>query len=975
MIRIRRYSKLMAIGLICLLWLILLPDRIMAAPRTVKVGYSEFTNFIEAQKDGSYTGYCVAYLNEIANYTDWKYQYVPCTWTESLEKLKTGEIDLVCSAQYTEERAKSYDYCRYSMGTESTILYVRPDDHSIYYNDYQAMNDKKVGMINGYYQNDAFAEYAKANGFTYTPVYYNDADLVKALEDKKVDMIVEGSLEYKNDLKAVGQFGSDPYYCITGKGKKDILDPLNQAMYQIKSNKNYLEGELYRKYYHQTAFSSSPAFTWADAAFISTCPTYTVGIYRDLNPISDSDIAGNFSGILVDIADTIAKKSGLKFRYATLPDDLPPAQALAQDKCDFVLGVDRSQAYMQDSQVVLTESLFSRNVVAVGRRNNKINLSEAHSVAYLKSNQLIHDMLVSTYPENELIAADTPSEALNKVVNGKADMAVLGNYLCNYFLQNPHYESLGVIATISYDDELAMLGKASLDNQLYSVINKSIENIGDAEIDSIVVDNTTSAVYQYTVADFLYKYRYTFAVFVLAAITLTLVLGSNAKHQRAAKVLQAESDTLREQVERDSLTGLYNKKTFYDKVRRRLDRRPKMDYAVISFDIDRFKVINELFGLEEGDALLVAIGKKLKAAFGRESIVAHFDGDDFFMLLPWDLEGKERFLEIYPGLLSGYPLDFNIILRCGVFPIREGERDTSVNLMCDRAHLASDEVKGSDITHIAIYDDDQRQTMLREQHIINGMERALEHHEFVVYFQPKFDPYDKRMTGSEALVRWNSPQEGLISPGDFIPVFEKNGFIVKLDTFVWEETCRCMKRWKEQGLPVLPVSVNMSRIHLYNNKLCAQIVEMVNQYGLTPSQFEIEVTESAYAENPVLFDNTLKELKAAGFPLLMDDFGSGYSSLNILKDLTVDVLKIDMRFMRNLEEEGKSGKLLASIVTMAHNLDLPVIVEGVETAEQLAFVKKIYGDQVQGFYFGRPMPPEEFEKCLARESKVTGIRQ
>lgn len=259
---------------------------------------------------------------------------------------------------------------------------------------------------------------------------------------------------------------------------------------------------------------------------------------------------------------------------------------------------------------------------------------------------------------------------------------------------------------------------------------------------------------------------------------------------------------------------------------------------------------------------------------------------------------------------------------------------------------------------------------MREQEIINSMNTALLDGQFIIYIQPKYDLSTKLPAGGEALVRWKLPDGSMNSPGEFIPVFEKNGFITKLDLYVWEEVCIIIRRWLDEGRKVSPISVNISRVDLYNPKLAETLIELTEKYNIPPRLFNLELTESAYIDNPAVISQTIMKLQQEGFVIMMDDFGSGYSSLNFLKDINVDVLKIDMKFLSNTAIPGRGESIIASVVRMAKWLDIPVIAEGVETKRQADFLHSIGCEYCQGYYFAKPMPVQEYEKLMEEENIV-----
>ncbi len=286
--------------------------------------------------------------------------------------------------------------------------------------------------------------------------------------------------------------------------------------------------------------------------------------------------------------------------------------------------------------------------------------------------------------------------------------------------------------------------------------------------------------------------------------------------------------------------------------------------------------------------------------------------------------------------------------------------------------MALSKTRRSGILDCAEYSESMRRKIVTEQSITNEMNEALANRHFVIYLQPKYDAATETIVGAEALVRWLHPRQGMIPPADFIPVFEHNGFIFQLDQYVWEETCRLLRRWLDEGKKPLPISVNVSRIDFYSPRLVSILNMLVKKYSLPPHLLELELTESAYTDNPQQIIAVTKELQKNGFRILMDDFGSGYSSLNMLKDLPVDVLKIDLKFLDQQGTTGRGGNILNSIVRMAKWMRMPVIVEGVETREQVNFLRTIGCDCIQGFFFAQPMPVADYERLMSRQENHAG---
>jgi len=278
-------------------------------------------------------------------------------------------------------------------------------------------------------------------------------------------------------------------------------------------------------------------------------------------------------------------------------------------------------------------------------------------------------------------------------------------------------------------------------------------------------------------------------------------------------------------------------------------------------------------------------------------------------------------------------------------------------------------VRGNYQTRLMIYDDDMRMRELFHQRLLNDLRVAVKEEQFLVYYQPKYDIQCEppRLASAEALVRWKHPELGMISPGDFIPLFEGNGLIGIVDGYVWQKTARQVALWQEKYRMTLPVSVNVSRSEVFDPGLSERLMRLVEDNGLDYRNIKLEVTESAYTDDAKLVLNVVKSLRDMGFEIEMDDFGSGYSSLNMLSDMPIDVLKMDMKFIRNIETSETDRRLVSLILDIAKYLKVKVVAEGVETEGQLEFLRRGNCNLVQGYYFSRPLPAEEFEKLIERE--------
>ncbi len=416
----------------------------------------------------------------------------------------------------------------------------------------------------------------------------------------------------------------------------------------------------------------------------------------------------------------------------------------------------------------------------------------------------------------------------------------------------------------------------------------------------------------------------------------------------------------RYQANHDELTGLYNRQCFYRRVAERLAADPEGEYLLLCSDIRNFKMINDVFGPRKGDALLLGIADVLRTQTMEEEIYGRLVNDRFGLLVKKehyrpDLFSLERRNVLHIEGNYAYPVQVCI----GIYEITD--KSIPVSVMCDRAFMAIAVIKNSYGRNVAYYDEGLRSNVLNEQALTGDLAEAMENGQIRIYLQPQMDG-EGNVLGAEALVRWQHPGRGMLAPGEFIGIFEKNGSIVRLDCHVWELACRQLRRWKDQGREDLYISVNISPMDLYFIDLFKTFAGLVEKYGISPGNLKLEITETAMMSDLEKQLQMISKLREAGFVVEMDDFGSGYSSLNMLKDIQVDVLKIDMAFLGETEDKLRAQKILRTIVELSRQLEVPVISEGVETQEQVEFLREIGCNMFQGYYFARPMEVGIFEE-------------
>lgn len=386
---------------------------------------------------------------------------------------------------------------------------------------------------------------------------------------------------------------------------------------------------------------------------------------------------------------------------------------------------------------------------------------------------------------------------------------------------------------------------------------------------------------------------------------------------------------------------------------------PDKEIAFIQFDVERFKLINETYGVETGDDLLQFINDTLALVCTDEQPFCRLTADVFMIVTVFETKDTlvEFIRKVESTLLGFRDMEYRLVF--GVCVVEDRAAHTRTH--GDNASLVRQLIKGNALQNIGFFESNMKEKLQRKKSIEDDMHKALSNNEFVMFLQPKHSIRTGKIIGAEALARWQHPTRGMVSPADFIPVFEENGFIIKLDMFIWEEACKRIRAWIDAGIEPVPVSVNISREYIHTFDVKNTLLGFVEKYNIPISLLELEITESLDSAG---VEQIVKDMKSSGFKMLMDDFGSGYSSLNMLKSTPFDVLKIDKSFLDEFMESDRGRKIIEHTILMSQDIGLDIIAEGVETSEQARFLSECGCDSAQGFFYSKPIPAHEFDQKL-----------
>lgn len=445
------------------------------------------------------------------------------------------------------------------------------------------------------------------------------------------------------------------------------------------------------------------------------------------------------------------------------------------------------------------------------------------------------------------------------------------------------------------------------------------------------------------------------ALFLASTITVIYVIVTNNYHNEEIKKVAYL----------DSVTGTRNYNKFKIDAQTLLKNTKNREYAIVYLDISKFSYINDTFGYYAGDIILAQVAREMELEMKEAECSARISADNFVCLVEYDSENMilkrcEKFHQQCDQQLNQINSRFKIQFACAIYKVSPGETD--IASMVGKAEIAHKTIGDIHKASVVFYDDKIQNEYLQKKKLESAMSSSLDNNDFLVYLQPKIDLASNEIVGTEALARWQHPTEGLIMPDQFISLFESNGFILELDFYIYEKVCQLLRKWLDAGAPVMPISVNVSKAHLANQQFGSQLKALIEQYRISPDLLELELTESILFNDAEAAVSMILDLKNLGFSILIDDFGSGYSSLNLLKDLTVDVLKLDKEFFRKGGMMEKDKIIVDGIIRIAKDLKLKILSEGVETQEQVDFLVDAGCHFVQGYFFAKPMPVEAFER-------------
>lgn len=934
--------------------------------KVVRVGWYE-SAFHKTDEFGRRSGYGYEYQQKIAIYTGWTYEYVDGSWSELLEKLIAGEIDLLSDVSYTDERAQKILYSAEAMGSEGYHVFIAPDNTQIRPDDFSSLNGKRVGVNKNSIQESLFKEWARNHDVE--PVIVESTEKTPVL----LNMLANGEFDalvtldtYGNsaDVVPVWKVGFAESYFGVNMRRPDIKQELDIAMNRLFEENRDFNQQLTEKFNKSSSVSSF--LTIEEKEWLNDHPTIRIGYRNNFLPFcAEDDNSHLLTGTLEDFisfAKTCEKNALLDFEAYSFATTDEALEALAKGEIDCVFPLGLSAYDGEKYGVIITDPLVSTEMYAVVRtaEHKGIERDRKMNVAVIKGNPNYETFIRDNFPNWQLYYYDDIESAFEAVASEEVYCALVSNYRINRVSDLCAKYELSTLATDSVMDMSFAVRKD--DDCLYSILNKITRLIPETTINSSLT-NFGFKEEKVTFAQFL-KDNLVYFIATVSIITIVILLLVIKNIMIKAKA--EEGRQIISEAECDPLTGLYNWNFYLIYANKLYHEDPSKPTDAIVINIDRFHAINALYGRDFGDQVLRELGDEIKAFLKENGGIASRSEADRFDIYCYNTTDRKPLLERFQTRMDNIADNANIHLRMGVHPWQEGMEPVS---RFDRAGIACNKARSDYKSQIVVYDEEMDKNEECDQRLLNDLGRALENDELEVYYQPKYNIRNDKpvLASAEALVRWNHPELGLIFPGNFIPLFEQSGQISALDDYVWRKTAKQIAEWRKKYGITIPVSVNLSRVDVFDPSLPSTLDEIMEKNGLKHNEMKLEVTESAYTENADQLIQVINGLRTKGYEIEMDDFGSGFSSLNMLSSMPIDVLKMDIAFIRNIERNEKDFRLVELIIDIARYLKVPVIAEGVETENQLKLLKSAGCDIVQGYYFSKPLPVGEFENKILKE--------
>ncbi len=917
-----------------------------AGVEVVRVGYIEGFGFVNDISSINHKGYGYDLLKHIERNTNYSFEYVPLTF-QDIEASPFEKVDVLAGFAETPEREGLFNFIEPEIGYSQMALVARPEDISnLYYDDTDTINGKTVSTYPGNIANQQLNEYLFQRSISVSYVYSDEQNYLNA----EADLFLAGSQAYNgNDFISVLNFDQYPIKLAVAEQNTALADRLSRTIQQIMVTDKEIINQIYEKYDEISPQTTTRTITKIEAELLSL-EKWSVGYSEDHRPYQYTNSDGEADGIAVRVIKGLAEKYNFELEFIPIDED---AEKLDPAQFDLIISM---MGDIEDvsSNFTATNPSYDYPIVFVSEKN-VFEPEQKGTVGILNLLAFDYTRFQKDYPELTLVKYDDLDKLLDDNESGAIDGAILTELGFQYKIKKDGAEYGSYEYTTDFFLPKMYFVSNNLRSEYVDIINLLIQTIDENELYSITLDEQDKYLPTNIFEIFL---EYLWLLIIVTVLVLAFYITSKVHS------LHKNKRRMQKIIDTDSLTGLDSMHKFSELAKKML-LVPEQQFEVISIDIDYFRTINTYSGMEKGDAIIKAMAKSLKEGYANvEAIISRVTAEQF-VILHRNFEGEDirRICEnrILPEIKEIMGKNYNISLSIGNYVVEDA--NDPINVLIDRANLARLSGKQLHKTTYNTFTKDKKERYEKMANITFRMEKALIDREFYVVYQPRVDLETFELCGAEALVRWKPLYGDVIKPGDFIPIFEKNGFIADLDIYVFEEVCNFIKdksRFRE--LPV--ISVNLSSFTLVHEKAVGNLIKIAKKYDIKPRQIEIEIAENLLVEFDSTMETRINQLRVFGFKLSIDDFGEGASSLNHLTNFNANIVKLDKAFLDKAGNDIGEYTVVRNIINLVHDLKMKAVCEGVENVEQAKILKEIGCDYAQGYFFDKPLESDEFKKAL-----------
>ncbi len=945
-----------------LLLVLLVPASLSAAQDRplLHVGYMDVPDYISQGPDGYFRGYIYDYLQSVANYSGFRLKFVPGTPTESVERLLHGEIDMIAVLPDIEHPNPEIVKSRHAIIYAPIGLILRPEKSL------DGDGPLRLGFPPNIYPAgeivSSLRHYGFEQGRDYDLIPFdNPTSIVMKTMKGELDGYVDGVVYHRNPNPMVAHLFNGRFAIAMRARDTELRKRFDRAVEDLLLINPQIREQLYLKYFN----NGTPLLLTSDEkAFIKNNPTVTVTLSPGQKPFSYFE-DGKPKGIIAEIAELMAKDLGLSFQFREAANSGEVLDHLKSGEIDIVADYFSNYNWGQENNASLSQPYLTLNYVPVMRRDRP--LGDSPIVACVRSHFYTHEFIAKRYPAENLRYYDTVRECMEAVNGGRADVTFLKAITVQHDIEQGSYLNLFTNGNVAFSHMISFAVSQQADPRLIRLLDKEIRHLGEARIDEIVTRHTFEGEQNRSLMAYIANHPWE-SIAVVAAVLFAIIGGL----LYVMRLRQQSAKEIYRLAYHNQLNGLTNVLWFEREAPRIIRKRAKDRMAGRLFimvlstrRIDLLKASLDQEAVADGIRQLVEHARAENAwilADGISSVFTHLyvlGYLDHGMTLR---DAAEKFAADTALLQSrGYSvrMEYNFGLRA----IPADEEPDIIRLMADADTAQMEAMENGE--NIGIYDEKLQKKRLQQKEIESHMRQALRDGEFQVWLQPKYDLRTHKIVGAESLTRWQSPKLGFVMPGLFITLFEKNGFILEFDYHILETVCRMQRQRLDQGLPVVPLSINQSGLHIREPGYLDRLQKIVDRYQLPPGTIDLEITETAFVD----FDTQegrensaaiIAAIKKMGFTISMDDFCTGYSSIAMLQHLDMDVMKIDRAMLLAAEASSRGKSILHQVVALGESLHMQVLCEGVETEAQEALLLESGCFYAQGYLFAKPMPAKDY---------------